>query len=282
MALNTSAAARKALLEKQLAEAKAAEATAEDTAPFDEAENEEVQVKAAEVEAEQIEEQVETTAGKVPATTRPATGTAVTTSSSASVLDDSDDDGFGDLDQDLGFGSFPMVKLDGNMFVVNGEEYKTLDVQLLQTKQKMMVKARAGEDCNALTFTYIDNNVDPRKLRPEEIQNLVATDGTLISDHCEQWVEDGEMEEGAKPVTSVYREVIARVFNTGTDLDGSLVILNVAPASKSRLAGYRKALQINKLKLTEVLTRLQPGPKIVKGSKSFYPWDFKLIGKIEG
>jgi hypothetical protein len=62
-----------------------------------------------------------------------------------------------------------------------------------------------------------------------------------------------------------------------------LVLLNVAPASVSRLAGYKQRLKIRGQKLNEVITKLTLGKKLTPkgGKKTFYPWEFKLVGKYQ-
>jgi hypothetical protein len=178
------------------------------------------------------------------------------------------DDSFDDLDQDLGFGSFPMVKLDKDVFVTSdGDEFDHLDVILKRMSRKTLIKARAGQD-DDIPFVYTYNNE-------------TALDGRSVADHLREWREDGDMPAGADPIKAEYLEVLAEVCGSGNEAyDGEMVILNIAPASKRRLAGYKLKLQAKGLAMHKVVTRVIAGAKITKGNKSFHPWDFKLVGKL--
>ena len=203
----------------------------------------------------------------VPSVQKPASK-AVSTQVYEDVGNDSS---FDDLDSDLGFGSFPMVKLDnsGQFVTSDGDEFDQLDVVIRRMTRKTLVKARAGQD-EGIPFVYTYNGE-------------TALDGRSVADYIREWKEDGEMEPAADPIKSEYLEVLAEVHNTGNEnYDGEMVILNVAPASKRRLAGYKLKLQAKGLPLHGVLTRVLAGAKISKGNRSFRPWDFKFIAKLEG
>lgn len=177
------------------------------------------------------------------------------------------DSSFDSLDDDVGYGSFPMVKLDKDTLVTSdGDEFKSLDAVLIRMSRKTLVKARPGQD-DDIPFFYTYNNT-------------TALDGRSVSDYLREWRESGEMEDGAEPVKSEYLEVLGEVHGTGTDLDGEFVIFNVAPASRRKLAGYKMKLQARGLALNKVLTRVAAGAKVTKGKNTFHPWDFKLVGKV--
>ena len=257
-----------------------ASVTKTDPAPESEKKTEsapKVETKAAEPEVVEKEE-IETEVSNPPAV-QDSPSKAV---AAAALADDGEDDGFGDLDDDIGFGSFPIVKLDGKTFEsTEGHSFDSLNVVIIQSRLKALIKARKGEeDGIPIAFAYPPKECSASDVSPTSVLNMTAGDGTLISDHVKQWKEEGQM-EGAHPIVSVYREVMARVVNPDGELDEELVILNIPPASRSRLAGYRKKLKLKGLNMSKVLTKLVPGPKIQKGQKSFHPWDFKLVGRIE-
>lgn len=196
--------------------------------------------------------------------------TALSTVSGMSGLNVDADKGFENLVDHVGFGSFKMVKLDKKEFVCDDLTFDKLDVQLLKTVNKYLYKARKGEDDDIpIAYSYDD---------------VHSVSGTSLEDIFREWREDEETPEGEEPIRSVYIEAMAAVHNTGTELDGEIVLLNIAPSSKSRLAGYSMKVKIktNGKRLDQVITRCQPGPKLtVKGStKTFYPWDFQLVGVI--
>lgn len=214
---------------------------------------------------------------------QPRTGQLVT----AHPIPEDEDDGFGDLDQDLGWRSFPMFKLSGNLFEsTEGHTLPSLDVVIHKQRRKAAIKARNGqEDGIPMAYAYV-----PEGVRDEQVDfmSLQATDYTPVSEHVAQWKSEGEMEPNGSPVVSIYVELLVSVYNTGSDLDGEMAILNIAPMSKNKLAGYRQTLiqkgRVSRGKayrLDEVLTKVQPGAKIQKGKNTWYPWDFKFAGLLD-
>lgn len=245
--------------EDKLAALKAEQAAAEaedfqDEVPFDE-EGEEAPLAAAAQNRDQV-----------PAT---RAGTAVATTSAAGGMTiNAPIAGFEDVDDDIGYGSFPVLKLDGKDFMCEGETFETVDVVLLEQHNKFLYKARQGTQDEEVPVAY---SYDER----------TTVTGRPLTELFDEWRAAGEMEEGASPIVAKYKEVVAEVRNTGTALDGELVLLSVPPASRSRLAGYIKKLAMKRMTPQSVVTRCQPGNKVVRGKTSFYPWDFKLVGPAE-
>lgn len=170
-----------------------------------------------------------------------------------------DDDGFGaSMDKDLGFGSFPIVKLNEGKLQTEDQEFDELKVKALRAQSKHLIKARAGQE-DGIPFVY-------------SYDGQVATDGRTVADHIREWMDDGDLERGHDPITSEYKEVVVEIQEG--PLAGEIVILNVAPASKARLAGYNAKLRLKGKDITQVVTLVKAGPKIDKGKKSFRPWDF--------
>jgi hypothetical protein len=173
--------------------------------------------------------------------------------------------GFEDVDDDIGYGSYPVLKLDGKDFMCEGETFETVDVVLLEQRNKFLYKARPGKQDEEVPVAY---SYDER----------TTVTGRPLTELFAEWQDAGEMEEGASPIVAKYKEVVAEVRNSGSELDGELVLLSVPPASRSRLAGYIKKLAMKRMVPQSVITRCQPGNKVVRGKTSFYPWDFKLVG----
>lgn len=181
-------------------------------------------------------------------------------------------DGFDDLDDDLGWNSFPLVKLQDGSFLIkdSDEEFGHLDVVILSTQKKWLYKARqsTSEDEEIpIAFTYDDK---------------LSTKGIPLQEVFDEWRQNGDM-TGAHPVQAVYREVLAMILGTSdakSAMNGKMVILNIPPTSRGKLSGYRKDLRLLKgLSLNEVVTRCSKGKRIENGQKSFSPWAFSLVGK---
>lgn len=191
-----------------------------------------------------------------PVPAAPATGTAVSAArapGSFLAKVGQEDDGFSALDDQIGFGSFPMAKLDKNTFVIENSEYTELLVIMLQARSKWILKV---DDEN---FVYSYDNVNDLS-------------GKSLEQVKREWRAQGLKDS----TTSMYMEVAARVLSEGKH-QGKLVLLNVAPASVKRLGGYRAELAIQKRTLSQVVTRIFPGALIKINPKiSFHPWNFEF------
>lgn len=175
------------------------------------------------------------------------------------------DDSFDGLEEELGFGSFPMLKLDKTEFVVGTTTFDVIEeCVLLKGTKKHLFKARRGEDDGIpLVYSY---------------DGVYTTSGERLDDVFEEWKEHGEM-EGA-PIKSTYMEVLTHIIHAGDgSMNGELVMANIAPQSLRTLSGYQARLGLKGLRLNQAVTRLQKGQKVtIKGSnKTFYPWDFKFV-----
>lgn len=172
------------------------------------------------------------------------------------------DDGFDDLNESIGFGSFPMVKLDKSSYEADGKDLgDSFNCVLLNARKKYLVKAFKGDDA-PMVYTYTDPLTDP---------NAMDMSGTLVSAKLAEWRAQGH----DTPEIKQYMEVTARM--AGGAMDGTIVLLSIPPASVSRLAGHRAAVMINHGKqLSQVVTRCGLGPKIKTGNTTFFPWDFSV------
>lgn len=163
------------------------------------------------------------------------------------------DDGFGALDDQIGFGSFPMVKLDKNTFVIENAEYSELLAVMFQARSKWIYKV---DDEN---FVYSYDNVNDLSGKP-------------LSAKIREWKAQGLGDHSS----SMYMEVAAKIVSEGKH-KGKLVLLNVAPASVKRLGGYRAELKFKNRTLSQVVTRIYPGSLIKLNAKiSFHPWNFEF------
>lgn len=189
-----------------------------------------------------------------------------------------DDTGFSIARKSLGFGSFPMVKLENGDFIFGetGVSLQEFDAVLTKMREKLLIKARSGNEHNIpIVFAYA-----PTDGTSYNVEDLIASDGAVVGDHIAAWKEAGEMSISARPVVSSYYEILAQVHNTDTEMDGELAILNVPPASQSGLSGYIERLAYKRLTPPQVLTKVIKGPKRTNAKGTYYPWAFKLAGKL--
>lgn len=175
------------------------------------------------------------------------------------------DDSFDGLEEELGFGSFPMLKLDKTEFVVGTTTFDVIEeCVLLKGTKKHLFKARKGEDDGIpLVYSY---------------DGVFTTSGERLDSVFEEWKEHGEMD--GSPIKSTYMEVLTHIISAGDgSMNGELVMANIAPQSLRTLSGYQARLGLKGLRLNQAVTRLQKGQKVtIKGSnKTFYPWDFKFV-----
>lgn len=172
-------------------------------------------------------------------------------------------DGFEALDEDIGFGSFPMVKLDKGIYECGKTSYQEFNAVILSARPKWIYKSGPGDDAE-IVYSY--DQANDTNNRP-----LKATFDLWKSKGCTAPFEG-----------SRYMECAARFLTDGPH-KGKMVLLNVAPKSISRLAGHRAEIQIKHLKLSERITRVFPGDKVeVTSKKSFHPWNFEDVGPYEG
>lgn len=169
-----------------------------------------------------------------------------------------EDDGFGDMDGDLGFGSFPIVKLDKDKFEVQGESLDDFECILLQSKDKWIIKASKASEA-PFFYTY---------------DMITDVSGNSVEQKKREWEAAGyprtEFEEKR------YKEVLAKMLSG--KFSGKLVLLSVPPASINRLGGYRAELSVSHRYLNRVITKCSKGDKIkISNNISFYPWTFSYV-----
>lgn len=192
----------------------------------------------------------------------PSTGTAVAAASGQGgplAMQPAEADGFDGLDNAIGFGSFPIVKLDKDKFVgIGKDELDEFTCVLMQGREKYVFKA----DDDHLVYSY---------------DCITGTDGRSLDAHFGEWRDEGVTNEISR---SRYFECVAQLVDTARA--GELVLLSVAPASVARLAGYRAVLKAKGLKMQDVATKCCKGQKItVGGNKTFYPWEFLFVGEVD-
>jgi hypothetical protein len=173
-------------------------------------------------------------------------------------------DGFEDLDDEIGFGSFPILTLSNGTFNIGDEDIgKNVDVILQQSRRKHLYKEGGVEDTDYVVYSY------------DEVHDMGGKPLDAIFD---EWAEAGV--DRSKIEHKKYSEAVGLIISDSHK--GELVLLSVPPASIKRFAGYRSELKvIRKAQPQQVVTRLVVGP-VIKASngKKFNPWQFKFVRRV--
>lgn len=167
---------------------------------------------------------------------------------------------FDDLDGQIGYGSFPMVKLEAGEFVCETKTLKEFACIMKSMRKKFLFKC--DKDHTAYSYDRVHRQ-----------------DGTPLREVFADWVSQGLLGRGQIPAQTEYAEVAALITDGFTP--GRMVILSVPPASVRRLAGYKAETRVSAgLSLNEAVTFVRVGPKVTtKNKEIFFPWDFAYAGK---
>lgn len=185
----------------------------------------------------------------------------------------------GDFDSvagELGFGSFPQIKLDKDKFIAGNDqknEMEEFDFRPMTSKARWIYKAQ--KDSKDFFFSY------------DQVQ---ANDGTAVSQKLADWRAGGFM----NPEIRKYQEVYGYIVSDGEYKD-RMVILSVPPASAPRFAAYIAELSLKRydgqpvddnnkpvpLNPSETICHITKGAKITtKDGNTFYPWEFKFLKRL--
>lgn len=187
-----------------------------------------------------------------------------------------EDDGFNDLDDQIGFGSFPILILDKAEFVIGEVSLGgSVDVILQQSRKKHLYKEGGKDQSDYVVYSYDDpKNPDGTTKTYDQIHD---TGGRPLSAVFAEWAEDGVDLDSIEH--KQYSEAVALVISAG-EFKGQLVLLSIPPASIKRFAGYRAELKtIRRCTLRQAITRLLPGNKVKVDKITFHPWNFKFVRK---
>jgi hypothetical protein len=175
-----------------------------------------------------------------------------------------DPDGFEDLDDEIGFGSFPILTLSNGTFNIGDEDIgNTVEVILQQSRRKHLYKEGGVEDTDFVVYSY------------DEVHDM---GGKPLEAIFEEWAAEGV--DRSKIEHKKYSEAVGLIISDKHK--GELVLLSVPPASIKRFAGYRSELKvIRKAQPQQVVTRLVVGSVIKAGNgKKFNPWQFKFVRRV--
>lgn len=221
------------------------------------------QVSAAQAETKQLKEAERSAAietlfegeeASMPAVTSRSTGTAIAAHVPA------EPDNFGELDDNIGYGSFPIVKLENGKLCFSDSdlEVENFECVILGVKKRWLYKSEPGDE--AEVFYSYDKQTD--------------TAGRSVNVRLDEWKAEGYDPE--KFEIKEYVETMAKV--TSGEFANRLVLLSVPPASTKRLAGVKQELKfIHKLALDKSVIKVSVGKKVKVGSTSFNPWNFDFV-----
>jgi hypothetical protein len=184
--------------------------------------------------------------------------TEVATATKSGVLADAADAGFGGLE--IGFGSFPILKIENGDFVLDGEglESKTIHLNIRQSRSKFLIKQVVGSD--------------------EEPEFIYSYDGVLdlSGNSVDEW-KAKQQADGFKVETKEYAEAVAEILEDN-EFNGDFCILSIPPSGRSRFSGYVAQLKMQRgVYPGSVITLATVGKTIKKGNNSWNPWNFKFV-----
>lgn len=173
------------------------------------------------------------------------------------------DDGMDFLDDKIGFGSFPIIKLEQGDFEMGKEVLGSeVEVQVYSARMKYLFRENARNTKN-LFYSY--DLVD------------TASGGGTVAQRLAQWKAEGIEWERKDYIEAV-------VCLTAGPHAGEIALLSIPPASVPRFAGYRKAIAVMQPGETvlSVITKCTKAAKVtLDNGESFYPWDFKFVRKAQ-
>lgn len=257
------------------AEAKAAEQAAKDAEQEKQSDNQGNEMKDENVVADQkVEETAQETAKstevaqvqtKEVAVAKPAVSTA-------NVIETAADDGFGGIE--LGFGSFPVVKL-VNEGVFNDSDENDLGkefVATLQQSSEVFLYKQEGTDDGDVGYSY-------------DGINLSAYNGDEEFKTVEELKAAWEV-EGYETETKKYLEVVVAIDEEQEieevpeglkDLLGEPVVLSLPPSSVKAFSGKVATLAMNKKPIKGSKMKFMVGKKRKNGNNTYFPWKFRLV-----
>lgn len=194
------------------------------------------------------------------------------------VISDAADNGFDGLE--LGFGSFPMIKLENEGQFADSDENelgKHIRAVLQQSTPVYLYKQEGNED-GPIAYSY-------------DRQTLTSYKGNegdefkTVEEVRAAWVEEGYDLEEKK-----YLEVVATIvedhddFIEGDvpegleDIEGETVMFRLAPASLKAFSGKVATLQMRKQPIQGATMDFLVGKKRKSGNgKTYFPWKFRLV-----
>lgn len=240
--------------------------------------------QATEKAPEQKAEQVVETETKSELVTTDNAGTAVAAqapskgASAGQVISAAADAGFEGLE--LGFGSFPMIKLENEgQFADTDENELGKHIRaVLQNTTAVYLYKQADNDDGPIAYSYDRTNLTSYKgSEGEEFKT--------VDELRSAWTEEGyDLEEKkylevVATIVEDHDEIIEGEVPEGLlDIEGETVMFRLAPASLKAFSGKVATLLMRKQPLTGATMDFLVGKKRKSnGGKTYFPWKFRLV-----
>ena len=166
---------------------------------------------------------------------------------------------FASMEGQLGFGSFPQVKLDKDKFYVGDEgNLEAFLFHPIQSQSRWIYK----HGKNDFFFSY-DHPDKP---------NARASDGKLVKDKLNEWKADGKTTWEIREYQELYGHILDGEFAD------RMVVLSIPPASIARFRGiFVEISSFRKLNPDQVVLHINKGGLIkTRSGETFYPWNPKF------
>lgn len=178
------------------------------------------------------------------------------------IISDLAEAGFEGLD--VGFGTFPIVRLQDQTFSTNEEE--VLGHEFWCCIHGSRVKWLLKKEDNNTTSDFVYSH-----------DQVTTTTGQSIEEVMAEWRAAGF----DAPVWKKYLDITAQRYDANSRTLGQIVILSVPSNSVPRLTGYLTTLKVGHgLMPNQVITHVHLGPRVTQAVKPFYPWAFKMYAPV--
>jgi hypothetical protein len=160
---------------------------------------------------------------------------------------------------DMGFGSFPVVRLQETTFSTSdGDSLGNTFVCVMHTsKKKYLLKCEDSNEAEEFVYSY---------------DKITTTSGKKqIADVRAEWATKG----WTNPVWKDYVDITAQLVDLEARELGTVVLLSIPQSSNSRLSGYLTTQLVKGRHISQVITQVYPGQKVTSGKFPFHPWAFK-------
>lgn len=180
----------------------------------------------------------------------------------------------------VGFGSFDTVKMDNGGDITSANNLplgRWFTCRIMTSRPKWAVK-QANLERPEVVYSHGPSNLSPfNKPSDAEVIGFTTDAGVLIQDVVNKWAAQGI---GYK--VKEYADLTVTLEASEKDPGGATirentVIVQVSPESVSRWGGYVKILAYKRKKVSEVITQVYSGEKIMKVAFPFCPWMFREV-----
>lgn len=225
------------------------------------------------IEGELVKEEA---AQKTEVAERKSTEVAKPTKSNNQVVAAAEDEGFGGIE--LGFGSFPVVKL-VNEGCFNDSDENDLGKKFIATlgqSSEVFLYKQEGRDDGDVGYSY--DGVNLSAYNGDE-------DFKLVAELKQAWEEEGYELEVKK-----YLEVVVTLEDDQAellgveeveeglqDLEGEPVVLSLPPSAVKAFSGKVATLSMAGKPIKGAKMQFEVGKKRKNGNNTYFPWKFKLV-----